>query len=478
MNCYPDLNNMPETELYEIYYIGACKEPISTEISIKNVFPIEITVTDVYLSETGKCLPEVFSTFYFVTDKKPTASLQYAILKREEDEEGTEFKFNSCNAGEKVDTNEEGETTTTYYVICTSLEEGLEIVPGDYVLTEVKGKDTYSIDVAVKATYLQYQTNPVIEQILLEQRVNPDTPSFYITLASETTKQPRVFFRGEEQNTEITCEKNQTDLTQLICTPDQSTEMTETKDYEIVYEAECGVIKATNITVHNVLPISIEVTDVVLAENFVCRTDLISEVKFTIDIEPTGPVKYVELADSEGNKTKLEKCEAQQTVIVCTTETPIDVEGMYKVTELKGVDTYIIDNIADKELQLLTSKQYLGEQPNEEYTVDNDTNYFDIVLSDAETEAPTIYAGKDESLIIDCVKNAEILVCTPNKDNMPESQLYEIYYKDGCGNIASTGIKVNNVLPEEGDGEIIIETKGGYLTMWKLFITGLLVMMF
>ena len=478
LNCYPDLNNMPETELYEIYYIGACKEPISTEISIKNVFPIEITVTDVYLSETGKCLPEVFSTFYFVTDQKPTASLQYAILKREEDEEGTEFKFNSCNAGEKVDTNEEGETTTTYYVICTSLEEGLEIVPGDYVLTEVKGKDTYSIDVAVKATYLQYQTNPVIEQILLEQRVNPDTPSFYITLASETTKQPRVFFRGEEQNTEITCEKNQTDLTQLICTPDQSTEMTETKDYEIVYEAECGVIKATNITVHNVLPISIEVTDVVLAENFVCRTDLISEVKFTIDIEPTGSVKYVELADSEGNKTKLEKCEAQQTVIVCTTETPIDVEGMYKVTELKGVDTYIIDNIADKELQLLTSKQYLGEQPNEEYTVDNDTNYFDIVLSDAETEAPTIYAGEDESLIIDCVKNAEILVCTPNKDNMPESQLYEIYYKDGCGNIASTGIKVNNVLPEEGDGEIIIETKGGYLTMWKLFITGLLVMMF
>ena len=96
----------------------------------------------------------------------------------------------------------------------------------------------------------------------------------------------------------------------------------------------------------------------------------------------------------------------------------------------------------------------------------------------AETEAPTIYAGQDETLVIDCVKNAEILVCTPNESNMPESQLYEIYYKDGCGNIAPTGVMVNNVLPEEGGGEINIKTKGEYLSVWKLFIGGLLVLLF
>ena len=476
LNCFPDLNNMPETDLYEIYYIGACKEPISIGISIKNVLTIEITVTDVFLSESGKCLPEMFSTFYFVTDKKPTASLQYAILTKSDD--GVEYKFNSCTAGVKEETNEQDEINVIYYVKCTLLEEEIEIVPGNYILTEVKGKDTYTISLVEQGTILEYQTNPLTEQTLLEQRVNPDTPSFYITLVSETTTQPKVLIIEEENNIEITCEKNQTDLTQLICIPDQLTELTETKDYEIFYEAECRVLKSTNITVKNVLPITIEVSDVVLADNFICRTDSISEVKFTIDLESTGSVSYTELTDSEGNLHKLENCVSEHNTLVCTTETPIDIENVYKVTEIKGVDTYIIDSIADKELQLITSKQYLGEQPNEEYTVDKDINTFNIVLFSAETEAPTIYAGQDETLVIDCVKNAEILVCTPNENNMPESKVYEIYYKDGCGNIASTGVIVNNVLPEEGGGEINIQTKGEYLTMWKLFIGGLLVLLF
>ena len=54
---------------------------------------------------------------------------------------------------------------------------------------------------------------------------------------------------------------------------------------------------------------------------------------------------------------------------------------------------------------------------------------------------------------------------------------YEIYYKDICGNLMTTGVTVNNVLPGQQGGEIIILTKGEYLKMWKLMLGALLLLM-
>ena len=52
-----------------------------------------------------------------------------------------------------------------------------------------------------------------------------------------------------------------------------------------------------------------------------------------------------------------------------------------------------------------------------------------------------------------------------------------IYYKDICGNLMTTGVTVNNVLPGQQGGEIVILTKGEYLKMWKLMLGALLLLM-
>ena len=56
---------------------------------------------------------------------------------------------------------------------------------------------------------------------------------------------------------------------------------------------------------------------------------------------------------------------------------------------------------------------------------------------------------------------------------MPESNEYEIFYEDVCGELVSTGITVTYVKPIE----ITIETKGGFL-MYKFIVGALLVFMF
>ena len=173
----------------------------------------------------------------------------------------------------------------------------------------------------------------------------------------------------------------------------------------------------------------------------------------------------------------LEKCENSGTTIVCTTETPIETDGVYKIKEIKGVDTYTLDIVKDAEFKLDLSTPYLGEQTATEQEVNSEEKTFTIVLASETVEPPKIYVGKDETNEVTCARTGTELVCTPDENNMSESMAYEIYYKDICGNLMTTGVTVNNVLPGQQGGEIVILTKGEYLKMWKLMLGALLLLM-
>ena len=154
--------------------------------------------------------------------------------------------------------------------------------------------------------------------------------------------------------------------------------------------------------------------------------------------------------------------------IVCKSEKTIDIDGIFTINDIQGVDKYNFENIFEKELIVNTKNQFLfDEQPTQEFTINNEEKTFTLALFDEETEAPTIYSGKDKSLEISCEKNGDSLLCTPTIENMPESKAYLIHYKDSCGNLQSTGVIVNNVIEEEGRGEITIETKGNYISIGK-----------
>ena len=470
VTCTPTSENMPKSTTYEIFYEGACKVKFTTGITISNVLPKNIKVISLSLVNKEQCAPNTpFSEFVFETDIKPTTKITDAVLIRNDEDTDT-FTFSSCAQSVEEETNEEtGEVVSTKYLVtCTTPDK--EILPGTYTLQTVNGKDTYTVESAVSA--LSFETNPLGEQTELSFRINPDTPDFTITLISEETPAMPVYILVDEEYQEIPCDKN---LTQLVCHPIEK--MTETAEYKIYYRAECGEKRETGIVCNNVLPISIPINEITLADGYTCRSDAIASLTITIDIEPTGSIKEAVLVDGSGNEYVLEKCENSGTTIVCTTETPIELDGVYKIKEINGVDTYTKDIVQDVELKLDLSTPYLGEQTATEQEVNSEEKTFTIVLASETVDPPKIYVGKDEENEVTCARTGTELVCTPDENNMSESLAYEIYYKDICGNFMTTGVTVNNVLPGQQGGEIMILTKGEYLKMWKLMLGALLVLM-
>ena len=470
VTCTPTSENMPESTTYEIFYEGACKEKFTTGITISNVLPKNIKVISLSLVNKEQCAPNTpFSDFVFETDVKPTTKITDAVLIRNDDDTDA-FTFSSCAQSVEEETNEEtGEVVSTKYLVtCTTPDK--EILPGSYTLQTVNGKDTYTVESTVSA--LSFETNPLGEQTELSFRINPDTPDFTITLISEETPAMPVYILVDEDYQEIPCDKN---LTQLVCHPIEK--MTETTEYKIYYRAECGEKRETGIICNNVLPISIPVNEITLADGYTCRSDAIASLTISIDIEPTGSIKEAILVDESANEFVLEKCENSGTTIVCTTETPIETDGVYKIKEIKGVDTYTLDIVKDAEFKLDLSTPYLGEQTATEQEVNSEEKTFTIVLASETVEPPKIYVGKDETNEVTCARTGTELVCTPDENNMSESMAYEIYYKDICGNLMTTGVTVNNVLPGQQGGEIVILTKGEYLKMWKLMLGALLLLM-
>ena len=78
--------------------------------------------------------------------------------------------------------------------------------------------------------------------------------------------------------------------------------MKEDKEYTIYYVGECGEIKESGIIAHNVLPVVIPVKNITLADGFICRTDSISSIVITLDVQPTGLIQKAILMN-EDNET-------------------------------------------------------------------------------------------------------------------------------------------------------------------------------
>ena len=86
-----------------------------------------------------------------IIDTKPTASIEFAVLKREGDDSEI-FKFASCVYSER----EEGHSTCS--------EQNEEIVEGEYYLYEIKAKDEFIIADKAKNSKLKFESNVLKEQ--------------------------------------------------------------------------------------------------------------------------------------------------------------------------------------------------------------------------------------------------------------------------------------------------------------------------
>lgn len=63
---------------------------------------------------------------------------------------------------------------------------------------------------------------------------------------------------------------------------------------------------------------------------------------------------------SEGQTYKLEKCDSNGTIIVCTAENIIEKEDNYTLIDLQGFDTYIFEAHKEKKLKSKISSNILG----------------------------------------------------------------------------------------------------------------------
>ena len=453
--CTPESIDYTKDGEYKVYYLGACDVIIYAGITLNYVAPIQIEVLSLYLSETSTCSPTPITKISFTINTLPTTTITDATIVNTIDET-IQYIFDKCTV-----TDSEGEISVTCNKVDTTF------TPGTYRLSKVNGADTYTLSQQVQSTILKYETNPIKEQSNTNPKVNQDTPSFNIELSSEDTIVPKIYV--EDDSVLLSnCIKNETDPSILECTPTLS-EMSESKEYKIFYEGECGEIKFTGITVNNVLPIDIEVTSITLLDGETCRTDEISSLLISIDKEPTGSIKKAVLTDNTADY-EFESCVYTNEILSCTTETSISQNGIFTLKELIGVDEYNIDAVSESTLTLIVG-DILGEQTLEQ-TVNKESPTFTIVLATEETETPNIYIDNDERMECTCEKIENTLVCTLDDNKMPENKEYEIYYKNNCGLLVKTGVTVSYTKEE-----IQIETGSSYISMTPMLIGGLLLML-
>ena len=438
VTCTPNSKNMPEKGSYELYYVGACGELFPIRLTVQYTPPAVITIT----SLNTQCKKEPFTEITFTIDNDPTGAITIVILTKEED--SSSFIFSHC-------------TVSLQSVTCNQLSKPLE--KGTYKLTSIAGADSYIISNAVSNTLLKYVPEALGKQIVTNPTINDNNPSFNVILADEYTEIPKFI-----SSIAVACVKDNNNQTVAVCTFKESLPR-ETTSIDIFYQDECGKVISTGISV-KVSYENIDIVNVTFSNEAVCITEKAKEIIITVNKEPTGSISEAIISNENEDEFYFDNCKVDEKIIKCSTEQSIREIGIYKFISLKGVDIYTVDKVKDIELEIKEFNEVLGEQVQEQ-VLKNDNLNFTIYLASEEITAPEIYVSEDK--MISCVKNEEKLICTPDKKIMPNKEEYEIFYKDNCGNLVSTGVTVTNMI-----NEIDVEDNNGNYAVYNKIIISLL----
>ena len=168
------------------------------------------------------------------------------------------------------------------------------------------------------------------------QTVKKSSPSFTVELIEDSVSVPAIF-SGNDNTKKISCEKKDNILE---CTPD-TTVMPESKDYEIFYRPPCAeTLTSTGITVTNILPKSLKVTDIaVKGTTESCVTSDVTEIELTVSDEPTGDIDCFWLAKDRIDYN-FTTCESTTTTTITCSGVTLTSEGAYTIIGLYGDDNY------------------------------------------------------------------------------------------------------------------------------------------
>ena len=272
MVCKVNSTSFSDNQGFLLYYKNACGTLTFLNIYVNFLIAKEIAVESVGLSAAGKtCFSDPTNTGLTMLKLTHAAenskrAIYNATIEKIDD--GTQYTY-------KCDPNSD---TVTYCVI-----KEASFTYGTYRLVSVEGINNFVIGDNVntlsieKESFSSNQSKPA-------QTVKKSSPSFTVKLIEDSVSVPAIF-SGNDNTKKISCEKKDNILE---CTPD-TTVMPESKDYEIFYRPPCAeTLTSTGITVTNILPKSLKVTDIaVKGTTESCVTSDVTEIELTVSDEPT-----------------------------------------------------------------------------------------------------------------------------------------------------------------------------------------------
>ena len=275
------------------------------------------------------------------------------------------------------------------------------------------------------------------------QIIDFNKKTFIVNLDEGATITPLIYVN----NMKVKCVRSDNLMT---CTPNFR-HVSESEEFNLFYIDYCDSIVQSEIVIRYKFPIN--VNSVTLIDDKTCSISPFTTIKLIIDKVKQEDMTTVKSIITNINDSSIsfefETCEhiEDSTIITCITTSTIS-KGEYKLTSVIGNNDYIIqENKVEYIEDSLEGREQITPQ-----TVMKKTPSFKILLASSSIINLNVYVKKEEEYIaINCQKEDgnDYIECSLNNDDMLVETSYLIYYENSCGDIISTGIVVNNVLPKQ-----------------------------
>ena len=169
------------------------------------------------------------------------------------------------------------------------------------------------------------------------------------------------------------------------------------------------------------------------------KADICSLSSFVVTVN-TKPIETTTKAIlTDGTKNIEFSCKINDFTLTCFASTAN--EGEFKLKSMEGDSLYIISDTFDNKIEFKPEYVTIGIQSEPNQKVNDKHKQFIVELVSSTVETPKIYSRNDENNECECERKENKLECTLNEVTEEE---YEIYYKNKCGYLESTGIILTN----------------------------------
>ena len=412
MTCSVDNNMFSETKEYSIFFKGVC-DKLSKAVTVNHVVPKSIYIKKFTFPNGEKCTDQPITAIKFSFEEDPLHASNAKIS------DGSVYNFLKCE-------------TDGLDIICS---EPAQTLPGGaYTIMILEGIEHYLISIDILKIELIY--DPIYIDTTTEKTytINYYTPSFRVPLQF-TTKTPELFVENDATK-KIPCEIKDN---ALECTPNDSL-MPTSNNYSLYYYPPCKKqLESVNIIID--YSVTIKPTKVSLTKSSSCTKDEIVSIIITTDRAPTASVSKAVLEDETGGQYTFSTCSYKDTSITCSDISPtITKKGDYTLVSIEGIDTFVLSEMEDTNSKITFEPDVLSNEQKTEQIINNDTPSFEIKLAASDVVVPNVYIGKSNQ--VECEAENDLLICTPDKTNLPSNGEYDIYYDGSCSTLTKSSIKV------------------------------------